>query len=144
MTPVPITTTPETMVARAFDIMLEHDIRHLPVLYGEKIVGLLSERDVLRAYGTSRDLKVQVADVMSKEIVAVPPTAPAWETTALMINRKIGAVLVVNERRLVGIVSAQDCLRVAHHALGGRDSGISMQLGASPIADTMGRDGGAS
>ncbi len=128
------------MVVKAYAQMSEHGVRHLPVLDDGHLVGVLSERDVLRAYGVSRDLKIPVSRFMTTEIVAVPPTAPAWETTGLMIDRKIGAILVVNEGKLVGIVSAEDCLRVAHHALGGRDSGIAMQLGASPVADTLGRD----
>jgi CBS domain-containing membrane protein len=90
-------------------------IRHLPVIDDRKrLVGVISDRDVLRARGT----KKCIGDVMTRDVVTVRPEAPAHAAAKLMLDNKIGSVLVVDEAStLLGIVTETDYLGVARRAL---------------------------
>jgi CBS domain-containing protein len=97
------------------------DVRHLPVVDDHShVIGMLSNRDVFRALG--RRKQVRVAEVMSRQVITVPSAARAHRATAVMLQYKIGALPVVgDEQQLIGIITETDLLRVAHHALGGSE-----------------------
>jgi CBS domain-containing protein len=106
----------------AEDIMELGRIRHLPVLSKEKLVGIVSQRDLLRAavssvLGMHRSTergwlqKIPVRDVMSKKVVTIVPGASVREATELMLKKRIGCLPVVENERLVGLLSETDCLR---------------------------------
>ena len=122
MTPIVITLSEEDTVARAAEDMRLGAFRHLPVVNAQgQVVGMLSDRDVLRAQATRGGDGLRVAGIMSRAVLVLPPEAPAFRAAELMMERKIGAVPVVDERRaLVGIVTETDLLGVAHAALHGR------------------------
>lgn len=101
-------------------------VRHIPVLDGDRLVGILSQRDVL-AHALSKTLdfdarerrthlhSVDVAEAMSRKPVAVRPEASLGEAARLMLTHRIGAVPVTDaEGRLVGIVTESDLLREAY------------------------------
>jgi len=92
-------------------------VRHLPVVDDRgKLVGVLSDRDVLRSVGHRPPKKV--ADVMTRNVVTIRPSAPAHEAAQLMLDEKIGSVLVVDDDgALVGMVTQTDYLDVARRAL---------------------------
>ncbi len=92
-------------------------VRHLPVVDDHgKLVGVLSDRDILRSLG-HRPPK-RVGDVMSRNVVTIRPGAPAHEAAQVMLDEKIGSVLVVEEDgALVGMVTQTDYLDLARRAL---------------------------
>jgi CBS domain-containing membrane protein len=92
-------------------------IRHLPVVDDHgRLVGVLSDRDILRARG-ARPAK-RVGEVMTRDVVTVRPEAPAAEAAAIMLEQKIGSVLVVDEAgTLVGMVTQTDYLDLARRSL---------------------------
>lgn len=107
----------------ADDIMRLGRIRHMPVTSGGRLVGILSQRDLFRAAVSSViRLKateqrswlasVPVKEVMVTEIVMASPEAPIGEAVDLMLERKIGCLPVVDQGRLVGLLSESDCLRL--------------------------------
>lgn len=123
MTPNPVTMSPHARVAEAWDLMRELDIRHLPVVHDGELVGMVSDRDVAYldlarllvpagADGLQRQLATPVVNVMSSDVVFVEPDTALSEVIELMLERKIGAVPVVNpgSREVVGIVSYIDVL----------------------------------
>jgi acetoin utilization protein AcuB len=123
MTPNPVTVSPHARVAEAWDLMRELDIRHLPVVHDGELVGMVSDRDVAYldlarllvpagADGLQRQLATPVVNVMSSDVVFVEPDTALSEVIELMLERKIGAVPVVNpgSREVVGIVSYIDVL----------------------------------
>lgn len=130
MTPDPVTVTPKTTLAEAWDLMRELDIRHLPVVDGEALVGMLSDRD-LGSIEIPRLLTEEGADalrqrlvrpvlhMMSVDVVAAEPETEMSELISLFLEQKVGAVPVVtpDTRRIVGIVSYIDVLRVLQDAL---------------------------
>lgn len=92
-------------------------IRHLPVIDDRgRLVGVLSDRDVIRAVGAKRNGKV--ADIMTREVVSIRPEAPAHEAAAIMIDLKIGSLPVVDDGgSLVGVITQTDYLELARRAL---------------------------
>ena len=127
MTPLPQTVSPETSLVEAVTRMVDHRIRHLPVVdASSKVVGMLSERDVRSRVGdpilftasTGNGIdkaiaKTLVKDVMSKPAIAVPFDRPLSEVAHSFAEHRIGAVPVVDKSgALVGIVSYIDALRI--------------------------------
>lgn len=92
-------------------------IRHLPVLDDRKrLVGMLSDRDVLRATGAKRN--GCVADFMSRDLITTRPDAPAHEAAQLMLDHTIGSLPVVaDDGTLVGVITQTDYLELARRAL---------------------------
>ncbi len=105
----------------ANDIMRLGRIRHLPVVDGPRLVGIISERDLFRSslaqalgYGTqaSRDLMktLRIKDVMVPQVITVSPETDLCEAVRLMMDRKIGCLPVVETDRLVGLITETDIL----------------------------------
>jgi acetoin utilization protein AcuB len=130
MTEAPVTVSPLATIAEAWDLMRELDIRHLPVVEDDVVVGMLSDRDlgtldVSRllgeegADGIRRRLARPVIEVMSTDVVAAEPETEVDELISIFMEQKVGAVPVVlpDSRRIVGIVSYIDVLRAVQEVL---------------------------
>lgn len=108
-------------------VMKLRRIRHLPVVEGDRLIGMLSHRDLLRAQaryleeiGASKGrepIHVKARDVMSETVHAVAPDMPADEAAMILVDEKIGCVPVVREGTLIGIATEADFLRWAVVAL---------------------------
>jgi CBS domain-containing protein len=130
MTPDPITITPDASISDAWDLMSEHDIRHVPVVQGGALVGMLSSRDlplsdILRllsvegAVALNQKLAKPVSEIMSRDVISVEPEARAIDIVRLLLEHKIGAIPVVGATtgRVLGIVSYIDVLRALQDRL---------------------------
>lgn len=130
MTANPATVTPQATIAEAWDLMRDLDIRHLPVVDGEALVGMLSDRDIgslevgrlLTEEGADalrRRLARPVVQMMSTDVVAAEPETDVSELVTLLLEHKVGAIPVVvpDTRQIVGIVSYIDVLRVLQDVL---------------------------
>lgn len=130
MTPSPLTVPPQASVAEVWDLMRDVDVRHVPVVQAEALVGMVSDRDLARV-DVARLLKMEGADalreelatpilqVMSADVIAVGPDADIGEVIDLLIDHRIGAVPVVREetREVLGIISYVDVLRALQDVL---------------------------
>jgi CBS domain-containing protein len=105
----------------ANDIMKLGRIRHLPVVAGKKLVGILSERDLFRsslveALGhepeKTRDVMkaIRIQDIMIKNLITISPEADIKEAVQLMLKHKIGCVPVIEGGELTGLVTETDIL----------------------------------
>lgn len=105
----------------ANDIIQLGRIRHLPVVEGKKLVGIISERDLFRSslahalgYGTkaTRDVMktIRIKDVMVTELVTIGPEEDLKEAVRSMLGNKIGCLPVVEEGELIGLITETDVL----------------------------------
>lgn len=106
----------------AHKMMRDHQFRHLPVLRGGKLVGLLSERD-LALIETLKDVdatKVTVDDAMSTSVFAADPATPLDEIVQTMAEKKFGCCVAMQNQKVVGIFTTVDACRALAELLHGR------------------------
>lgn len=138
MTPDPVTVSPDMPVTEAAKLMVDHGFGALPVISGDKLVGIVTEGDLIM-----QDVKVEfptylhlldgfimypgatarfeselkkavgatVRDVMSMEPVTVQVTSAVNDVATLMVEQDVSRVPVMDGERLVGIISKSDIVR---------------------------------
>ena len=109
---------PAASVYEAIEMMAARGVGALLVMEGERLVGVLSERDLVRHAGRSGALRdARVADLMSSDVATVAPDASFGDCMTLMDSRNVRHLPVVDEDRVVAVLSLRDLLReaVAHH-----------------------------
>jgi acetoin utilization protein AcuB len=110
MTSAPHTIGHEQTLAFTQSMMRELRIRHLPVLDGGRLVGILTERDVA-LIETLKDVDpktVRVSDAMSPQVYTVSPDAPLDEVAAEMAEHKYGSAVVMDNGHVVGVFTTVD------------------------------------
>ena len=114
MTRSPHTIGHDQSLTAAHRLMRAHDIRHLPVLDGGQLVGVLSQRDLhlIESLGDVDPDQVSVSEAMSSDIFSVSPRASIRKVAIEMASRKLGSAIVVDEDAVVGIFTAIDALDV--------------------------------
>lgn len=125
-----VTLTEEDTLAHAQRCMALGRIRHLPVVRGRRLVGLVTHRDLLAAsfsvfaeVDTDEQRRVFVAvpvvDLMHRDVVTVGPDLPVAQAARVLLDNKFGCLPVVGERgELEGIVTEADFLRLTVRLLG--------------------------
>ena len=105
----------DTLTQADVDMKLA-DIRHIPVVDdSDHLVGILSNRDVLRALGTKGERFIIVGDIMTTEVQTIGPSTSIVDAARCMLDYKIGALPVVgDEEQLVGLITESDLLRLAY------------------------------
>jgi acetoin utilization protein AcuB len=112
MTPSPHTIGQFQTLEVADALMHRHHIRHLPVLQGGKLVGVLSQRDLyfVESFDELDVSEVLVDEAMSPEVYAVGPSTPVEEVSREMARRKIGCAVVAEHGVVVGVFTTHDAL----------------------------------
>jgi acetoin utilization protein AcuB len=117
-----ITVTKKDSFRHAMNLIRQQGIRHLPVVEGKRLVGIVTDRDIRQASpsgATSLEIhelhylleKITVADIMSKKVVSVAPSDDVKDAAKLLLKHKIGGLPVVRGDTLLGIVTETDILR---------------------------------
>jgi CBS domain-containing protein len=117
MTEAAVTDRPDDDLAAAARKMWEQQTGSLVVLDGPALVGIVTERDILRAVATGTPLDTPVSEVMSKDVITVEPGTSLREAAGIMTERWIRHLPVVEGGRLVGVVSQRDLAGVLAGAL---------------------------
>jgi acetoin utilization protein AcuB len=127
MTPAPTTVEVTASVQEALAILTELDVRHLPVVDGDELVGILSDRDLREFLGPvigehealSKNLDAQISSLMASHVHTVGPEDDICQVIDLMLEHKLGGVPVVTDDTgaLVGMVSYVDIIREARSLL---------------------------
>lgn len=110
-----LTVGPETTLDEAYRLLLERSIRHLPVVEGGRLVGIITDRDIRLATSHLNPKGpcpgcTQVGEVMTKGVVTAHPLDPVEEAARVMRERKIGCLPVLEREAVVGIVTGIDLL----------------------------------
>jgi acetoin utilization protein AcuB len=125
---------PEDYLADAIAMMREHRIRHLPVMKNDKLRGVLSDRDIKEfspSKATTLDIyelhyllaKTKVQEVMKTKVVTTAPDTAVEEAAMIMLDRSIGCLPVMEQGRLIGIISDKDIFRALVDITGARHGG---------------------
>ncbi len=139
MTKNVITVSPTTNVLDALELMRKHKIRRLPVLDGTKLVGIVTEMDLIRVSpspATSLSVyelnyllaKMTVKEAMTTNPIVVSPDATLEEAALLMRENQIGGLPVVHEGELVGIITETNIFDAFIESMGLRRAGIRVAL----------------
>jgi CBS domain-containing protein len=118
----PVTLKPEDTLDLANDVIALGRIRHIPVVDDGRLVGIITERDLIGAaasqiFGLKQKNKsallksVLIKEVMKKRVVTAAPETPIKDVAHLMAEKKIGCVPVVSAGAVVGLVTTTDILR---------------------------------
>lgn len=118
----PVTLKPEDTLDLANDVISLGRIRHIPIVDGGRLVGIVTERDLIGAaaekiFGLKRKNKsallktVLIKEVMKKRVITAAPDTPIKDIAHLMADKKIGCVPVVSDGMVVGLVTTTDILR---------------------------------
>jgi len=116
--------SPSDSVRTAWALLREHRIRHLPVVEDDKLVGIITDRDVRLVFPSALTSgqreqdphdaleKVMVREIMTKQVITVAPDTSIADAARIILERRIGGLPVVQGSRLVGIITKTDILAV--------------------------------
>ncbi len=118
-----ITVDTRTSLCQAQRVLDQHHIRHLFVMDGKRLVGIVTDRDLRKAAPSSKSPltihereefmdELKVVEVMSRKLITAAPTTTVREAAKVMVRGKIGCLPVVEGNTLVGIVTETDLLEI--------------------------------
>jgi CBS domain-containing protein len=119
-----ITITPQTSIFQAEKTMVEKGFRRLPLVSEGKLAGIMTVMDILKFFGTShvfqhlksgtimQVLQMPAEEIATKKLVTIAPEATLGKAAQLMEENNIGALPVIEDERLVGIITERDFFKV--------------------------------
>ena len=140
MTKNPITVEPTTPVNEAAKLMKRRNIRRLPVVEKGSLVGIISDRDIMRVAPSPATTlskfeimslldKITVAEIMAKDVVSLPDTATIEEAALVMYNEKLSGLPVVSSMgAVVGIITETDVFKTFVDVMGLADGKTRITL----------------
>ena len=137
MVAAPVTVRPSQSLREALGIMHEHNISGVPVTEGENPVGILTARDIR----FEKNLDQPVAVLMTKSLVTVPPGVSNDHAKQLLHKHRIEKLLVVEDGKLVGLITIKDIMQADRNPLAIKDEKKRLRVGAAigPGADRQRR-----
>ena len=124
----PVTARPSQSLRSALETMREHDISGVPIVEGERPVGILTARDIR----FEQNLDQPVSALMTKELVTVPPGTSVEESKRLLHQHRIEKLLVVDgDGRLVGLITIKDILQADKYPQAVKDEQRRLRVGAA-------------
>jgi acetoin utilization protein AcuB len=113
MTASPLTIGAEQNLEHAHAVMREHRVRHLPVLHGGKLVGIISQRDLMliESLPGVDAREVPVEDAMTTDLYTVSPATTVAKVATEMAERKLGSAIVLSGDEVIGVFTVTDACR---------------------------------
>ncbi|WP_052343759.1 CBS domain-containing protein [Kallotenue papyrolyticum] len=117
-----ITATPRTTLPQLNQILHEHHIRRVPIVDGDRLVGIVTRGDIRNAFPSDATTlsvyelsyllsRVTAAEIMRTAVITIAADAPVVEAARLMVHHKISGLPVMDGRRMVGMISESDILQ---------------------------------
>jgi acetoin utilization protein AcuB len=134
-----ITITKDERMTTARKIMKEKNIRHLPVVDGKKLVGLVTNMDIRKAEASPatsleiRELhylldKLTAGEIMTRNVITISPDISVEEATTLLHDNKIGCLPVVEDGNLVGMLTENDVMEILIEVMGMKEKGSRLEV----------------
>ena len=131
----PVTIGPEMSIHDALALFKQERIRRAPVIKGSKLVGIVSEKDLLNASPSPATTlsvwemnyllsKLTVGEVMTKSVITVSEDTPIEEAARIMADNKIGGLPVMKGSRVVGIITETNLFKMFLELMGAREKGV--------------------
>jgi len=122
MTPNPVTVSPQTPVSEAAERMKQGQFRRLPVMQGDELVGIVTDRDLKEAMPSDATAlsiweigyliaRLTVGEIMTKQPLTVADTLPLQAAAKILLEAKVGGLPVMHGGKLVGVITVTDVLR---------------------------------
>lgn len=139
MTANPFTISADQTIPDAQEIMMKHGVRRLPVMKNGKLVGVVSREDIIQASpskATSFSMgeltyllaKTKISQIMSKDIITISPDALLEEAATLMRDNNVSFLPVVDNDKLVGIITESNIFDAFIELLGFREHGTRLTV----------------
>jgi acetoin utilization protein AcuB len=122
MTADPIVISPGTSLVEAYNVMFDHEIRRLPVVEGDELIGIITLSDILQATpGRLDDLDIEtrleisartVRDAMSYDPITITPEDTIQEAAEHMLEYQISGLPVVQDGHVAGIITESDIFKL--------------------------------
>lgn len=130
-----ISVSPDDPINEVLAMFKKEHIRRAPVMKEGKLVGIVSERDLLNASPSSVTTlsiwemnylisKVKVKNVMTKKVICVDKDTPIEEAARIMADQKIGGMPVMDAGKVVGMITETDLFKIFLELMGARQRGI--------------------
>ena len=130
----PIAISPEASIQEAIELMKQHSIRHLAVLNGqERLVGWVTDTDLRGVFIASMIEELTIGDVMIADPITISSTEALEQAALLITEHKIGGMPVLEDGKLVGVITVVDILKAFIDIMGvlGSSSRLDVLLGES-------------
>ena len=130
-----ITIPPDMPIVDVLNLMKREHIRRTPVIKNGKLVGIVSDKDLLNASpspATSLSVwemnyllsKITIKDVMTRQVLTVTEDMPIEQAARIMVDNKIGGLPVLRGDQVVGIITETDLFKVFMELMGAREMGV--------------------
>lgn len=134
-----ITITKNERMTVAKKILEEKNIRHLPVVEGKKLIGLVTNMDIRKAEASPatsleiRELhylldKLTVGEIMTRNVITISPDVSVEEAATILHDNKIGCLPVVEDGNLIGIITENDVMEILINVMGMKEKGSRLEV----------------
>ena len=149
----PYTIEADAPINEVIELMREKNLKRVPVVRGDKVVGMLTNSDIQKVSPTKATTlsiyemnyllsKTLVSDAMSKEVISVSPDDLLEEAALLMRDNRVGTLAVVKDDALVGIITESDIFDAFIDLLGFRNPGSRIAVDAADVPGALASIGG--
>ena len=139
MTVNPLTITENTPIFEAGELLRKNNISRLPVVKDGKLIGIITQQDLLKVTPSAATTlsvwelnyvlsKIQVKDGMTKNPVTISPDATLEEAAMIMRDKKVGALPVVEDGKLIGIITESDIFDAFLDLMGLKHTGTRVAI----------------
>ncbi len=148
MTSNPYTIAFDAPITDLIELMREKSLKRVPVVHGDKIVGIITHGDIQKVSPTKATTlsifelnyllsKMKVSDAMTEEVIIISPDALLEEAAVQMRDNKISTLAVVADNKLVGIITESDIFDSFIDLLGFRDAGSRITIQAQDVPGVL-------
>jgi len=134
-----ITIPPDMPILDALNMMRTEHVRRVPVVKNGKLVGIVSDKDLLNASPSAATTlsvhevnywlsKITVDEVMTRDVITVSTDTPIEEAARIMADNKIGGLPVMRDGKLVGIITETDLFKILLEMMGARAPGVRVAI----------------